>query len=340
MPNSITQSANGEQIRVLSNEENHTLSMAFSQLPSPYVDSEVHLMETTRALHQHLSLEMMLEIKRFARDPKSPGFLLLENFPLGALPATPVNGDTPAQERKDFVAESVSLGLGSLLGDPIGYKWEKDSLLPHHVIPQPGGAYTQSNQGSKVFLSYHNDMVFDESLTYNRFNPDFLVLFCAKPDAKGEAETRYSDARKILSKLTELEVERLREPVFRMASPSNYSRLLSEDGIKWSNPQAVISGSDDYPEIALGANGVVAIDQEDQVLLDKLYSTCNDPDVYTGAKLKKGQVLLVNNRKGVHARTVFEPSGCDDERWLIRANVRTDLWSMRHRIDGDFRRYA
>lgn len=330
---------NAEQIRVLQPQAHSTLGDAFTQLPSPYDDAELHLVKTTRAMYQHLPEELLMAIKRFAKDPAAPGFMVLDNLPVGELPATPVNGELPL-ERKDYVAESVSLGLGALIGDPIGYKWEKDSILPHHVIPMKGGEYTQSNQGSKVFLSYHNDMVYDESLTYNQFNPDFLVLFCAKPDPKGQAETRYSDARTILSKLSELEVERLRQPVFRMASPSNYSRLLSAEGVKWSNPQPIITGTDEYPEIALGANGVVAVDQDDQVLLDKLYEICNDPDVYTGIRLKQGQVLLVNNRKGVHARTVFEPCGTADERWLIRANVRTDLWSMRHRIDGDFRRYA
>ncbi len=338
MPKNLNQN-NTEQTRVLDTQISQALEASFKELASPYEDSEVHLMQTTRALHQHLSFEMLLEIKRFSCDPASPGFMLLDNLPVGNLPATPVNGAIPA-DRQDFVAESVSLGLGSLIGDPIGYKWEKDSLLPHHVIPLPGGEYTQSNQGSKVFLSYHNDMVFDESLSYNSFNPDFLVLLCAKPDRQGKAETRYADARAILSKLSELEVERLCQPVFRMASPSNYSRLLSSDGIKWSNPQPIITGTVDFPEIGLGANGVVTLNKEDQILLDKVYSICNDPEVYTGVKLKQGQAMLINNRKGVHARTEFEPTGDTDERWLIRANVRTDLWSMRHRIDGDFRRYA
>lgn len=330
---------NAEQILILDTQINQALQKSFTDLPSPYEDAELHLMQATCALHQHLSLEMLLNIKRFSRDPAAPGFMLLENFPLGNLSATPVDGAIPA-DRKDFVAESVSLGLGSLLGDPIGYKWEKDSLLPHHVIPLPGGEYTQSNQSSKVFLRYHNDMVFDESLSYNSFNPDFLVLLCVKPDRQRQAETRYADARTILSKLSKLEVERLRQPSFRMASPSNYSRLLSSNGIKWSNPQPIITGSGYFPEIGLGANGVVALNKEDQVLLDKIYSICDDPKVYTGIKLKQGQAMLINNRKGVHARTEFKPTGDTDERWLIRANVRTDLWSMRHRIDGDFRRYA
>jgi L-asparagine oxygenase len=99
-----------------------------------------------------------------------------------------------------------------------------------------------------------------------------------------------------------------------MASPSNYSRLLSSNHIKWSNPQPVITGTVDFPEIGLGGNGVVAVDKEDQVLLDKVYSICNDPEVYTGIKLKQGQAMLINNRKRLHARTEFEPTGDTDKR--------------------------
>jgi L-asparagine oxygenase len=305
---------------------------------SPYLDPELSMLQASIALFKYLPMEVIRRIKHFANDPSAPGYLVLDDLPIGSAPATPISVCIK-ENRPDYVVESVALGLGSLLGEPIGYKWEKDNELVHHVIPKPGGEYTQSNQGSKVFLSFHNDMVYADELIYNQFNPDFLVLFCIRPDTKMEAETRYVDARKILNYLSKDEIERLFEPRFKMASPSNYSRFMSESGVKWSISLPILSGCEDFPEIALGANGIKATNERDQALINKVHRICNKKEVYDGVKLKSGQVLLINNRKGVHARTEFEPSRDDNERWLIRANVRQNLWSIRHKMEGGFRHY-
>jgi methylaspartate mutase epsilon subunit len=306
---------------------------------SPYQEAEMNMLQGTKALYNCLPLDIISTIKQFSNDPSSSGYMVLDNLPIGAAPATPINGSVE-KHRQDHILESIVLGLGSILGQPIGYKWEKDNQLVHHVVPQPGGEYTQSNQGSKVFLNFHNDMVYADELVYNQFNPDFLVLFCVRPDAGHQAETRYANAKEILKHLSKEEVSRLYESKFRMASPSNYSRFLSEKGIKWSGPQSILSGDMRFPEIALGANGIKVEKEEDQALINKLYSICNQPNVYQGVNLKSGQALLINNRKGVHARTQFEPSCDENERWLVRANIRQNLWSIRHKMEDNFRRYC
>ncbi len=328
-----------EQHFVLSDATRQQLLTDLAAINSPYDDHETHMALATKTFYSHIPVELLTTIKKFARDPAAPGFIILENLPVGDLPPTPVTGHVE-DNRPEFVAEAVTMGLANLLGEPIGYKWEKDNQLIHNVVPMPGGEYTQSNQGSKVFLNYHNDMVYDDSLLYNRFNPDFLILVCVRPDPGGVAETRYVDGRDVLDQFTAEELQRLKEPRFVMASPSNYSRLMSEDGVKWSEPQPILDGGDQFPEFSLGANGVKALNDEDQALLNKVYRVCDTEGVFKGIKLKQGQALLINNRKGVHARTEFEPTGGENERWLMRANIRTDLWSMRHKMGSDYRRYA
>lgn len=327
-----------EEKLVLPEMEKVKLEAKLAKIASPYDHSEDAILQSLIACYQEMPEGLLGQIRQFSNDPEAPGFLVLNNLPTGHVPDTPVHGGQE-ENREDFVLEAMTLGLGALIGEPIGYRWEKDNQLVHHVIPLPGGEYSQSNQGSKVFLKYHNDMVFSEELVYNQYNPDFLILFCVRADADHQAETRYVEARELIKHFSDEELERLRMPIFQMASPSNYSRLMSEDGVKWSHYQPVLSGSLDYPEVALGANGVRTEREEDQALINKIYSISNGLDVYKSVKLVPGQAMLINNRKGIHARTQFTPSGDANERWLVRGNIRQNLWSMRQFIDGGYRRY-
>jgi L-asparagine oxygenase len=202
------------------------------------------------------------------------------------------------------------------------------------VVPMKGGEYTQSNRGSKVFLSYHNDSMYDDSLVFNSHNPDYLLLLCLRADKAGEARTLYVDARDICASLDAETTAILRQPRFRMAAPSNYTLLIrgSKNGEKvWSNPVPVLSGPQHLPEIYIAANGVEGLDATAQRALDRLLDACQQLGEKSATYLKPGQAMLINNRKGVHARTEFRANYDGQDRWLLRANIRTSLWNIRDR---------
>lgn len=318
----------------LSADRRVDLRAAYANIAVPSDDYQSALVSLHSAFGT-LPADLLREIFSFGRDPASPGVLLIDGLPIDEdLPDTPA---LIAGERHGTIAhdaEKTLLGLAQLIGTPVGYLSEKDGNLVHHVVPMRGGEYTQSNRGSKVFLSYHNDSMYDPSLIFNSHNPDFLLLFCLRADQQGQARTLYADARKVMAELTPDIRAILRQPRFKMAAPSNYTLLIAAaaaDEKVWSNPVSVLTGPIDYPEIYIAANGVAALDEEADTALKALLDACQLVGEQHAVYLKPGQAMLINNRKGVHARTQFKPSYDGQDRWLLRANIRTSLWAIRDR---------
>jgi L-asparagine oxygenase len=311
---------------------------ALLEMPSPYERFEEAMVSAYRAL-AGLPASLEQEIAAFARCPDTPGVMLVDGLPVDPeLPPTPEG--RAVIDRSSFVGEGCLLGLSRILGEPIGFLSEKSGDLIHNVTPVAAGAYTQSNQGSKVFLNYHNDSVYDSDGHYHRYNPDFLILLCLRADREGHALTYYADARDVSRALTPQDRELLRQPLYRMAAPSTYTRERAGGQQVWSQPYAVLSGPEDTPEIAVAANGITAVTPEAQAALDRLLTALDDPRVHGVVALRPGNALLINNRKGLHARSVFEPTFDGRDRWLLRTYIRRNLWDMRHRTTDRSRVFA
>lgn len=276
-----------------------------------------------------LPLDVLQRILDFGRHPDTPGVALIGNLPVDpVLPPTPRDG-RPCPDKPGYVAEGVLLGLSSLLGEPVGMLSEKEGRIIHDVVPVPGGERTQTNQGSEASLNFHSDIVHDPVGRYDLANPDFLVLVCLRDDHERRAVTSYADARDISAALSDDVLSTLRSPLFRLNAPGSYTRQHAGGAEVLSDPVPLISGSRAYPEIAVSANGVHAMTSRAGAALDRLRETCRS--VAQPVRLEPGQALLINNRKGVHARSAFTPRYDGLDRWLQRTYVRRSLWTIRHR---------
>ncbi|MCF2127756.1 TauD/TfdA family dioxygenase [Strepomyces sp. STD 3.1] len=283
-----------------------------------------------------LPLGQLQQILDFGRHNDAPGVGYVRNLPVDPqLPATPADGG-PATGKPSFVAEGVLLGLSGLLGEPVGFLTEKNGNLVHDVIPVEGGAMTQTNQGSTVFLNFHNDIVHDAIGRYDVSNPDFLVLSCLRADHDGIAATHYADARDIVRALDSRTLELLRSPLFRLNAPGSYVRDVAGGREVLSDPVAIISGPEEFPEISSSANGVRAMTTAAEAALDRLQAACRETSHQV--HLRPGEALLINNRKGLHARTPFTARYDGADRWLQRTYVRRSQWSIRYRQTPDSRR--
>lgn len=301
--------------------------------PSADIDRSLAELHTVFALLPTDQLQSLLD---FGRHVDTPGVLLVVNLPTDpALPPTPTDGE-PSAQKKTFVAESVLLGLSQLLGEPVGFTTEKRGRLVHDVVPVAAGASTQTNQSSEVFLNFHNDIVHDEAGRYDVSNPDFLVLNCVRQDAAKEAVTYYADARDVSRALSPEVLATLRRPDFRLNAPGSYTRDIAGGAEVLSEPLALISGPHQAPEIVFSANGVRGLTPDAEAALAALQEACRE--VAHEVRLEPGTSLLINNRKGLHARSQFFASHDGSDRWLQRTYLRRSLWTIRYRAIGDARR--
>ncbi|MEU9014099.1 TauD/TfdA family dioxygenase [Streptomyces sp. NPDC048479] len=283
-----------------------------------------------------LPTETLQQILDFGRHPDTPGVGYVRNLPVDErLPETPRDGK-PSPDKATFVVEGVLLGLSGLIGEPVGFMTEKNGQLVHDVIPVEGGAMTQTNQGSSVFLNFHNDVVHDAIGRYDVASPDFLVLSCLRADHDGVARTYYADARDICRAVDERTLETLRSPLFRMNAPGSYVRDVAGGAEVLSEPVPMISGPGAFPEAAAAANGVRPMNDSARSALDRLQAACRE--VAHEVFLRPGQALLINNRKGLHARSRFTARYDGRDRWLQRTYVRRNQWDIRYRAAAGRRR--
>lgn len=311
----------------LPDDARDALGLALRELPDPHDDVDSALVAVYPLLAR-LPAPILRAILDFGRFPRAPASLLVENLPTDPdLPPTPADGG-PSRLKRTFVSEGCLLGLTQLIGEPVGFRSEKDGGLIHDVVPVESGRFTQSNQGSSVFLEFHTDTVYDPSGRFNASNPDFLVLLGVRADVAGQALTYYSDARDVVEQLDPADEATLRSPLFRMNAPSTYRREHAGGADVLSEPVPVLTGPDDTPEICLAASGVRPLGEEAEATLERLQDACRATAV--AVHLTPGQALLVNNRKGVHARSDFPARFDGSDRWLQRTYVRRSLWDIRH----------
>ncbi|MFJ6016536.1 TauD/TfdA family dioxygenase [Streptomyces sp. NPDC092952] len=283
-----------------------------------------------------LPVEVLQSLLDFGRHPDAPGVALVRNLPVDPLlPPTPRDGG-PSLGKRTFVAEGVLLGLSGLLGEPVGFLSEREGRLVHDVVPVAYGAATQTSQGTKVFLSFHNDLVHDCQDCYSRHGPDFVVLNCLRADRESEACTYYADARDIVGLLDTATLDVLRSPAFRMNAPGGFVSSLVDRDEAYSDPVPVLRGPGEFPEVVTAANGVRPLTVAARAAFDTFQSACLV--VAHEVRLAPGQALLINNRKGVHARSRYTAHYDGRDRWLQRTYVRRNLWDIRHRSVPGVRR--
>jgi len=111
---------------------------------------------------------------------------------------------------------------------------------------------------------------------------------------------------------------------------SGAASLLCGDEQIWSVPSPLLTGPEEFLEVSIDLLcGVRGMSEEANALLDQIREVCKLPGVATGVCLTPGELLIIDNRKGAHARTAFTAAFDGYDRWLHRVYVRRSLWELR-----------
>ncbi|WP_051717757.1 TauD/TfdA family dioxygenase [Streptomyces megasporus] len=218
--------------------------------------------------------------------------------------AEPLTG--PAQ-----AAALCLLGVSLQLGEPFTFSTFYSGRLVQHVVPVPSMEHTQTSESSSGMLDWHVE---------DGFSPDrcdHFGLLCLRGEAA--AHTRFVSARDL--ELPDEVREVLSRPVFLM-EPDTAHEMADRSPAA----TAVLWGPAEAPEICYDAHYLGPAgrpDGEEARALRRLAAELDAKRVEHA--LAPGELLLLDNRRTVHARTPFQARNDGTDRWLLRTMICSSL---------------
>jgi L-asparagine oxygenase len=212
-----------------------------------------------------------------------------------------------------------------LLGEPFTFASLYGGRIVQDVVPVRGAEEEQTSGGSKAFLEWHVEDAFSPDRC------DYFGLLCLRGEET--AATRIAAVKNLqLAKPNRMV---LRDDRFVIVPDIGHT--LEGAGPRTRTP--VISGPDLDPEICFDSVYMTPFDECDsdgREALDCVASAI----ARAGANhtLKPGDLLIVDNRRVVHARAPFDPRFDGTDRWLMRVMVCSS--PLQHRRRGGARAIA
>lgn len=230
--------------------------------------------------------------------------------------------DTPLDNRSGIGAKTVFAKemavLAHLLGSMIAYEAEGNGHLIQDMVPNPKLATTQQSQGSKVELEAHTEQCFSD------FKPDYVILGALRGDP--EAYTYALSGRKIAELMTDDEVAMLRRPLWATTIDESFQPYIpNPDAIR--GPFAILNGPDDDPYVLVDQDLMHGVTAAAQELLQKVVKVYIENRA--GHNLRAGDLLMLDNLRAMHGRSMYTPRFDGKDRFIARGFVVRDrrrLW--------------
>jgi hypothetical protein len=259
--------------------------------------------------------EVRVALENFRHRGNAHGALLLRGLPIddGALGPTPENWDGVCNTKPSWETEAYLLAVASVLGEVFSFERQHGGQLVQNMVPVAEDAYTQKGTGSKVFLEWHTEDAYD------RLRAEFILILCLRSDPS---------ARTALVHAADIDVshehrECLSQPRFHIGvDPASGGSGRPEDG---PLIPLLTYGPDGDVTIRLDTDQVAPVegDAEAARALEALRRAI--PAAAQYVTLDSGDLLIIDNRRTLHARTAYEPRFDGTDRWLQRVSVTTDL---------------
>lgn len=281
---------------------------------------------------QELPRSLRVLAQRYRQLELPCGVLLLRGVPVddARIGASPAHWDAPWRNPPSLLEEAMQCLLASLIGDIFGWRTQENGRYLRHIVPIEQEHAEQLGGGSSVTLVWHNEEAFHEH------RADFLSLLCYRNDEQ---------AQTIFCGIDETEVP---DAMWRVLSAPRFTILpdkshLPEQNVsaQWrlddhvfeqirrmhENPQpvAALSGMRAKPWLRVDQAFMHALpgDGEAERALAWLFDALDSHG--TSITMLPGDMVLIDNKRVVHGRTVYRPHYGPRQRWLRRVNVHVNL---------------
>lgn len=248
----------------------------------------------------------VIEYRRYAPDGDVVLLrgLLPDNVTLPATATAPWVPPVGSAQNAALLLTSVTV----MLGEPFNYSTLYDGRIVQNMVPVRSMEFTQTSQSSTGMLDWHCEDSFREDRC------DYAGLLCLRGDPSGAS--KYAQVKDV--QLSPDLVATLREPRFHVRPDP--AHVLPGDVS--TRHLAILSGSESTPEIAYDTHHLEPIDEADTEAADALRELSAGLDeVAISHVMEKGDLLLFDNKRVVHARTPFTARFDGTDRWLMRTMI-------------------
>jgi TfdA family taurine catabolism dioxygenase TauD len=331
-----TQGPAPESVVDLREDESEQIRRLRDQMQlDPHTDFEEFAFEAKLIFHQFPE-RLRRALVEFGRKGNLDGALLLRGLAQDPqLPPTPTRPGEGVR-KATFASELWLCAVAAAFGEPVGYLQERQGSILQDIFPTSANAAKQSSDSSSVLLAFHTEIAF------HPFLPDYVLLYGLRQDAHQEAQTMFSSVRSLVPRLSPEDRETLFSAGFRTGIDYSFGNTAGERG---TGPLvSVLYGDPQDPFMRYDLDLMVGQTPAACRALEVVREQVNE--IKRVILIEPGSLLVLDNRRCVHARSNFRARFDGWDRWLQRVAVVRDLdASAEHRVRGtrviatDFSRY-
>lgn len=173
----------------------------------------------------------------------------------------------------------------------------------------------QNNNGEYLARSHQlNEFVLHTDCSYEEKIPDFIALYVVNHDKFGGGKNLLIDGLTLIQHLSKKSLTTLQKESVKFIIPEEFKK-----GVKHIHAKIIDENFNiRYRRSIIDQRG---LSKEIKNALDEFDELCHSPIINRGFELKTGQLILLNNRRFLHARTEIK----DKNRHLIRARFFTNF---------------
>lgn len=281
---------------------------------NPYLNSEDFFFDSAIAFNKFPE-NLIRQLNHFKWYGNEFGAILVKNMPVDD-DLIPTPSSRKKEFKKTFNSEFFLSAVASFLGEPFNFLQEARGKIIQDIHPIKIDEEKQSSYSSSVMLDYHTEIHFHPN------HPDYILLFCLRQDPKKEAKTIFTSSSQIIKSLTPYERNILHQKNFYTGI---YYQYGDPDGTKGNLVELVpvLYGDQSNPFMIFDSNLIVGKDYESQRVLEKVKKIIETN--YDYVLLEPGDLLIIDNKKAIHARSSFTSFFNGKDRWLQRILSTKDL---------------
>ncbi len=255
-------------------------------------------------------------------------FLQVKGFEVdqASIGPSPEHWDQPWSHQPYLREEMFQALISSAVGGLFGWRTQENGRFLRHIIPIEAVAEEQLGGSSSVTLAWHTEEAFHPG------RADYFTLMCYRNEEKAITNIASVEDLKLPTEVLNV----LRQPRFIIEPDKSHTPSQNESA-NWTlnkrafeqifamleNPQpvALIYGSESMPFMRVDQAFASALSGDAEaeaaiVAFHEALNTCRQE-----LCMEPGDLILLDNLRVAHGRSVYAPNYGPNQRWMRRVNI-------------------